>query len=101
MPYKDKEKQKQFLHAYQIGYHQNRYATAISKFIGYLGGECKKCSSVEQLEFDHIDRATKSFAITKYWNRKWEIIKPELDKCQLLCHDCHKEKTKVERRKLV
>lgn len=60
----------------------------------YLGGRCTRCGSVERLEFDHKDRATKSFTITGNLNRRWEVLAHELDKCQLLCHDCHRAKTK-------
>lgn len=67
------------------------------EMLEYLGGECVQCGIKTNLEFDHIDRKTKSFSITRKWNRKWEILKPELDKCQLLCSEHHLEKTKQER----
>lgn len=62
--------------------------------IAYLGGRCARCGSKNRLEFDHKDRATKSFTITGNLNRRWEVLVQELDKCQLLCHDCHRAKTK-------
>jgi 5-methylcytosine-specific restriction endonuclease McrA len=63
------------------------------KCIQYLGGKCVRCGTVDALEFDHVDRATKSFTITSNLNRRWEILKEELDKCQLLCKPCHRQKT--------
>lgn len=65
--------------------------------INYLGGRCKSCGFDHPagLQFHHRDPATKSFGITtkelgsprKY---SWDsVIKPELDKCDLLCSNCH------------
>lgn len=69
-----------------------RRLSAISR----LGGECVHCGTNENLEFDHIDPKTKlaSIARASSWSEKrfWE----EVDKCQLLCVDCHKAKTKAE-----
>lgn len=61
-----------------------------------LGGKCAKCGATHQLEFDHKDPATMSFRIATYigWNR--EKLIPELMKCQLLCHSCHVEKTRLD-----
>ena len=67
--------------------------------IEYLGGKCVKCGTTERLEFDHIDRTTKKYNITRKVDRTFDILKEELDKCQLLCYDCHKVKTKSERTK--
>ena len=65
----------------------------------YLGGKCVKCGSTERLEFDHIKREEKKYDITPKLTSNFDILKEELDKCQLLCYDCHKIKTKSERTK--
>ena len=78
-------------------YMVERYHRRRAMIIENLGGECAHCSSTEQLEIDHIDRSTKSFDIGKAisgWAE--ERIQRELDKCQLLCKDCHLEKTEAE-----
>jgi len=62
-----------------------------------LGGKCDKCGSNERLEFHHIDKSTKSFDITSGLQRSMDSINTELDKCILLCHDCHLGKTHNER----
>lgn len=67
------------------------------RYIEILGGVCVKCGSVDRLEVDHIDPSTKTVNPTKLWSRKHEIIMEELAKCQLLCKDCHQEKTSAER----
>lgn len=64
--------------------------------IDYLGEECSKCQSKDKLQIDHIDHATKEFDISKNWAISWERLTPELDKCQLLCKDCHLDKSKQE-----
>lgn len=65
--------------------------------VEYLGSKCKKCGAKDNLEFDHIKRDSVSFRIGSYQlGLSWEIIKPELDKCQLLCKDCHLTKTNKE-----
>jgi len=63
----------------------------------YLGGKCVKCGATERLEFDHIDRTTKKYTITGSVTNNFDNLKEELNKCQLLCYDCHKVKTKSEK----
>jgi 5-methylcytosine-specific restriction endonuclease McrA len=86
MPYKDKQKQKEWLH--------NRKIIKKTEAKESLGGKCAKCSITKNLEFDHINPKEKSFTIAKNINNK--LLKEELKKCQLLCYDCHKEKNKVD-----
>lgn len=60
--------------------------------IEYLGGSCVKCGYDEHqaaLEFHHKDPSQKEFQIGKVANKSWEIVKKELDKCELLCANCH------------
>ena len=61
--------------------------------VEYLGGKCSKCgynSCMAALEFHHIDPEKKDFGICGY-SRSWEHLKEELDKCIILCSNCHKE----------
>ena len=64
------------------------------KSVEFLGGQCKNCKVVTNLQFDHVEPKDKNFnissAIAKHM--KWELLVKELIKCQLLCKDCHKEK---------
>lgn len=64
--------------------------------IDILGGVCVECGTIENLEFDHIDPAQKSFVITANWTMALEKLLVELAKCQLLCADCHQKKTRTE-----
>lgn len=76
-------------------YHREYYQRRRKERIDYLGGKCVKCGSTSKLEFDHIDPSQKEYSIS---DNHFELdrIKGELDKCQLLCHKHHAEKTGKE-----
>ena len=62
----------------------------------YLGGKCVVCGTTHNLQFDHIKREGKKYEISTKLTNKWDNLKEELDKCQLLCVPCHLEKTAKE-----
>ena len=62
----------------------------------YLGGKCVKCGTIHNLQFDHIKREGKKYNITPKLSYKFDNLKEELDKCQLLCASCHLNKTAKE-----
>ena len=62
--------------------------------VEYLGGKCMKCGydkCIAALEFHHRNPEEKEFGISRYQNLSWSRIIVELDKCDLLCSNCHKE----------
>lgn len=64
------------------------------KAVQYKGGCCCKCGynkSNAALHFHHLDENTKSFEICPNIIKKWDVLKKELDKCILLCMNCHFE----------
>lgn len=64
------------------------------KAVVIKGGKCKICGynkCIRSLTFHHVDPATKNFEISDAKNRSWETILIELDKCVLLCNNCHGE----------
>jgi predicted HNH restriction endonuclease len=61
--------------------------------IEYLGGACNHCGGVFHpavYDFHHIDPTEKEADPGSLMGRKWERIKQELDKCLLLCANCHR-----------
>ncbi len=65
--------------------------------VDILGGCCINCQSVERLEIAHINPEDRSFGISGGALRKsMEVILEELQKCQLMCHKCNKEKKTLD-----
>jgi len=66
-----------------------------ARAIAYKGGRCTLCGYSRcnaALEFHHLDKATKGFGLAKGGRiRSWESIMKELDKCILVCSNCHRE----------
>jgi len=61
--------------------------------VQYLGGKCIKCgfnSHLAALEFHHLNPNEKDFTLGNRLNRKWDKVQKELDKCILLCSNCHR-----------
>ena len=83
--------------AYHRDYSRSYYHVRKQKCFEILGAKCVKCGSIENLQFDHIDRASKSFPIGKLLNKRWSEVLKELEKCQVLCQPCHSIKTTTER----
>lgn len=83
-----------YVAANQMSYLQRRRQRAKE----HLGGRCVVCGTDADLEFDHIEPSTKviniSNAIVAHWS--WERLLTELIKCQLLCAEHHRAKTKAE-----
>jgi hypothetical protein len=63
--------------------------------VEYKGGKCERCSyarCIDALEFHHIDPTQKDFNISsKGYTRSWLRVKEELDKCMIVCANCHRE----------
>ena len=63
------------------------------KALQYKGSKCQTCgeSRPATLCFHHRDPSEKSFNLDgrTFANRKWDSVKEEVDKCDLLCHNCH------------
>ena len=60
----------------------------------YLGGVCRKCGygkNITALEFHHIEDNKEFSLSSSTHNKSWDKIKSELDKCILLCANCHRD----------
>lgn len=58
----------------------------------FKGKKCAKCAGVNHLELDHKD--PKSKVSHRIWSWTKSKRDAELEKCQVLCSGCHKQKTK-------
>ena len=86
MPYKNK----QDLYGYQI----QRWIDRKKKAIAYMGGCCAHCGYDKYygaLEFHHKDPTQKDVNWNKLRLRSWDRVLVELDRCEMLCSNCHRE----------
>lgn len=75
--------------SYMNEYMKARYHRRREEALVQLGGVCTSCGSDEYLEFHHVDPNEKNFTLAKgssFSEQRWQT---ELDKCHLLCNDCH------------
>ena len=79
-------------------YEQNLYANTNKKrkrkndAVLYKGGKCNRCGynkSNAALDFHHVDRTQKDKNWLSLRLKPLEQLKNELDKCELLCKNCH------------
>lgn len=61
----------------------------------YKGKKCNICGydkCIAALEFHHLEEKTKEFELSSHESStNWEDIKKELDKCIVVCANCHRE----------
>lgn len=90
LSYKDREKASQ----------KEKVRRRASMLIAYLkDNPCVECGESDPvvLDFDHIDPSTKLMKISdSIWGRNWDKILKEIEKCQVLCANCHRRKTAKE-----
>lgn len=72
----------------------NRRKKNHDKALEYKGGKCcvcgyNKCNRA--LHFHHLDPSKKDFTVSQGKGKSWENIKAEIDKCVLVCSNCHIE----------
>jgi hypothetical protein len=76
------------LRRYQRDWIAARRAAALA------GKSCAWCGSTERLEFDHVDPSLK--VDHKVWSWSPARRAAELEKCRILCHSCHHERTRQQ-----
>ena len=73
----------------------NRRSDDVKKrAVEYKGGKCIICGYSKckrALVFHHLGNEKKEFGFSGAHSRSWNSIKKELDKCVLLCANCHAE----------
>jgi hypothetical protein len=74
-------------------YHRENRREAKAWGVAYKGGKCRGCGYDKchaALDFHHLDPNEKDFDFKEARHNKEELAK-ELDKCILLCRNCHAE----------
>lgn len=64
------------------------------RLIEAKGGKCSLCGysrSTHALQFHHMDPSTKVFPIGESLNRSYTELLKEVEKCTLVCANCHAE----------
>jgi hypothetical protein len=72
----------------------DRHVTFKLNCVNYRGGKCEKCGynkCISALDFHHKNPEEKDYDISSFRHKHWSLVKPELDKCDLLCRNCHAE----------
>ena len=85
MPLKTKEER----NAYQLRRRDSRKKQLIEHF----GDKCADCGgSFHQAAYDfhHINPLEKKFEIAPGLDRNWNVIMEEVQKCVMLCSNCHR-----------
>jgi len=62
--------------------------------VEYKGSKCERCGYnkyPDVLEFHHLDPAKKEASWNEMRKWSWDKILTELDKCAILCANCHRE----------
>jgi hypothetical protein len=74
------------------------------ELIEYKGGKCQRCGYNKDVlgayAFHHRDPSEKEFSISRYQKLNTEALYKEVDKCDLLCQNCHAEVHEEERKSL-
>lgn len=78
-PQKQRDYQRQWMSARRAEYFEDK--------------RCARCGTIENLELDHIDPRLKD--TNSIWSWSKERRELELEKCQVLCYTCHKDKHKA------
>lgn len=72
----------------------DRKALTKKRCVAYVGGRCVRCGydrCIKAMTFHHRDPAAKEFTVSQMLDRSWKVLCTELDKCDLLCFNCHME----------
>lgn len=71
------------------------------KAVEFMGGKCADCGYVsehnEVFDFHHKDAAEKEYFPARIMSYPWTTIQYELEKCIMLCANCHRIRHAKER----
>ena len=86
------------VYEYQKARRLEMYDERILHAFNYLGGpQCIDCGyeeDIRALEFDHVpEYGIKRATIASRLGSSWKWLKEELDKCEVVCANCHAIRT--------
>lgn len=90
----DEDKVKDFLKMSNYRHFRSSRQRLKEKLVEYKGGKCEICGynkCINALEFHHLDPSEKDFGIVNGNAIAFEKVKKEVDKCILVCANCHRE----------
>lgn len=81
--------------AYYRDRYREKYNALKKKAVAYKGGKCSRCGGIfhqAAMDFHHTEPVNKTKSICRLISdmRPWKAIKIELDKCILVCANCHR-----------
>jgi len=74
--------------------HLSYYDSTKNKYLKMHGSRCACCGydkNIAALEFHHVNGKTKGISFMISRHESDELLKAEIDKCVLLCANCHAE----------
>lgn len=78
----------------------SRLNSTLEKVVDYLQKHpCAHCGekNILCLDFHHTDPSQKEYKISAIKSRSWEKMLAEIDKCEVLCSNCHRKVTAKQR----
>lgn len=103
MPYKDRETQRLAQRRLGRAAMQRKTDFVTAQKLGRSCLDCGATAGVDwpatSFDFDHRDRSSKSFKVSggKLTHMSEEGILREIEKCDVRCANCHRERTEKER----
>ena len=68
-------------------------------FVEYKGNKCYDCKQTFPIccyDFHHLDETKKSFEIAPGLDREIGVLTEEVDKCVMLCSNCHRIRHSID-----
>lgn len=97
------EKTKYYLNTINYNHVYDYRKKLKERLVEYKGGKCEICGynkCITALEFHHLDPGKKDFTIGSSKVLSFEKCKQEVDKCILVCSNCHREIHENEYKKI-
>jgi len=109
MPYKDKEKQKEYQREWirnnpkqqeknikSSRARKRKNKILVEEYKNDIGCYCRSCGVYDHpicMDFHHLNEDDKKDTVSRLssFGYRWEVIQDEIDKCILLCSSCHRK----------